>query len=71
MHELGALQRHTGGLRQQLLANNAELQAVGAAFAERLQEVQEVTAMQQGVANARQVGGWRRGVAGNAGAASA
>lgn len=69
MHELGALQRHTGGLRQQLLANNAELQAVGAAFAERLQEVQEVTAMQQGVANARQVRG--RGVAGNAGTASA
>lgn len=27
MQELGALQRHTGALRQQLLANNAELQA--------------------------------------------
>lgn len=57
MHELGALQQHTGSLRQQLLANNGELQAAGAAFAARLEEVQEVTALQQGVADARKVGG--------------
>lgn len=56
MHELGALQRHTDSLRQQLLANNGELQAAGAAFAARLEEVQGVTALQQGMADARKVG---------------
>lgn len=56
MHELGELQRRTASLRQQLLSNNAELQAAGAAFAARLDEVQEVTALQQGVADARKVG---------------
>ncbi|PRW58081.1 exocyst complex component SEC15A [Chlorella sorokiniana] len=57
MHELGALQRHTASLRQQLLSNNGELQAAGAAFAARVEEVQEVTALQQGVADARKAVG--------------
>lgn len=55
VHELGALQRHTGALRQQLLGANSELQAVGTSFAARLEEVQEVAALQRGVADARQV----------------
>jgi hypothetical protein len=56
MHELGAMQRQTASLRQQLLANNATLQGVGTAFAARLEEVQQVVALQQGVAEARKVG---------------
>ena len=56
MHELGAMQRQTAGLRQQLLANNAMLQGVGTAFAGRREEVQQVVALQQGVAEARKVG---------------
>ena len=61
MHELGAMQRQTAGLRQQLLANNATLQGVGTAFAGRLEEVQQVVALQQGVTEARKVRGAAEG----------
>jgi hypothetical protein len=55
MHELGTMQRSTTALRQQLLASNAALQAAGAAFAGRLEQVQEAAALQGKVAAARQV----------------
>lgn len=65
MHELGAMQRSTAALRQQLLASNATLQAAGTSFAGRLEEVQEVVLLQQKVAAARTVGahGMRVGAA--------
>jgi hypothetical protein len=57
MHELSAMERSTLALRQQLLSNNATLQAAGTSFAGRLEEVQEVALLQHKVAAARKVGG--------------
>ncbi|KAL4432419.1 hypothetical protein ABPG77_001718 [Micractinium sp. CCAP 211/92] len=57
MHELGAMQQQAADLRRQLLASNAALQAAGTSFAGRLEEVQEASALQQSMAEARQAVG--------------